>query len=135
VNIIHKKRPIFHYFEIMGNASRESLRLSDLLSDNQIELMDISLSRTAPKGSLLATRVIKVQDICMTSGVGYPFLPAHEDILISGLKKRQTAQRSRRWRSVRRIDFSDPRNYSLYFLRQYKRLSPLEIRTSEEVFE
>lgn len=130
-----KKAAYFSLFEIMGNVSRQSLQLSDLLSDNQIELMDISLSSTAPKGALLATRIIKVQDICMTSGVAYPFLPEHKDILISGLKKRRTVQRGRKKRTVRRIDFSNPRNYSLYFFRQYKRLSPIEVRTSEEIFE
>jgi hypothetical protein len=130
-----KKAAYFSLFEIIGNASRESLQLSDLLSDNQVELMDISLSSTAPEGALLATRIIKVQDICMTSGMAYPFLPQQKDVLISGLKKRQTVQRGRKRRSARRIDFSDPRNYSLYFFRQYKTLSPVEIRTSEEIFE
>jgi len=129
------KGAYFSLFEVIGNASRESLHLSDLLSGGQIELTDISLSKTAPKGSLLATRIVKVQDICMTSGVAYPFLPEHKDILISGIKKGQPAQRSRKKRSVGRIDFSEPRNYSLYFFRQYKRLSPVEIRMSDEVFE
>lgn len=130
-----KKAAYFSLFEVIGNASRESLQLSDLLSDNRIELMDISLSSTASKGALLATRVIKVQDICMTSGIAYPFLPEQKDTLISGLKKRQTVQRGRKRRSVQRMNFSEPKNYSLYFFRQYKRLSQVGIRMSDELFE
>lgn len=134
------KDAYFSLFEVVGNVSNESLQLSDLLSDNQLELMDINLSISAPRGSLIATRIIKIEDICMTSGVAYPFLPEQRDILISGLKARQTDRRSRKKRAVRRrtasrTDPADPRNRSLYFFKQYKRLSPVEIRMSDEVLE
>jgi hypothetical protein len=134
------KEAYFSLFEVIGKAASDSLRLSDLLSDNQIELMDINLSSTVPKGAVLAIRVIKIEGICMTSGVAYPFLSEQKDTLISGLKTRQTDRRSQKRRSgkrraVQRIDFSDPGNYGLYFFRQYKRFSPVEVRMSEEMFE
>jgi len=131
------KGAYFSLFELVGTVSGETVQLSDLLSGNQVELMDISLSSTAPEGALFATRIFKIEDICMASGAAYPFLPEQKEVLISGLKARQkTVQRRRRKKPVaRRIDFSDPRNYSLYFFRQYKKISPVEIRMSDEIFE
>jgi len=127
------KEAYFSIFEVIGGVAGEFLRLSDLLSDNQIDLVDISLSTTTLKRFLLATRVIKVQDIHMTAGIGYPFLIEQRDTIMSGLKKRQTVRRSKKRGTVRRIDFSDPRNYSLYFYRQYKRIGKVEMRLSEEL--
>lgn len=127
------KEAYFSIFEVVGGVAGEFLRLSDLLSDNQIDLMDISLSSTALKRFLLATRVIKVQDISMTAGIGYPFLLEQRDTLMSGLKKRQAVRRGKKRGPVRRIDFSDPRNYSLYFFRQYKRIGKVEMKFSEEL--
>ncbi len=129
------KKAYLSLFEVLGNASRSSLLLSDLLSDSQIELTDISMSSTAQVGSLLAIRIIEVEDICMTSGALYPFRSEQKDILISGLKARQTARKGKKKRAVRHIDFNAPRNYSLYFFKQYKRISSVEVRMSEELFE
>jgi len=126
------KNSYFSLFEVVGSVSGEYVQLADLLLDNQIELMDISMSITVSEGTLLATRILNIQDICMTTGAGYPFQAEQKDILISELKAQQTARRGRRNRSIRSKDFSDPKNYSLYFFRQYKRLSSVEMRTSEE---
>lgn len=125
------KEAYFSLFEVVGGIVGESLQLSDLLSDNEIELMDLSLSTTASVGLLLATRLVRIRDICITTGIAYPFLSEHKDTLISGLKAQQTVRRGKRKRSVRRkVDFSDPKNYSLYFFRQYRRFDELEISMS-----
>jgi hypothetical protein len=126
------KEAYFSLFEVVGGVAGEFLQLSDLLTDNQIELMELSLSNTASKELLLATRVISINDICLTTGTAYPFLPEHRDTLISGLEAKQTVRRSRRRPSIRRMDYSDPRNYSLYFFRHYKRLDELEISLSSD---
>ncbi len=123
------KESYFSLFEVVGGIVGESLQLSDLLSDNEIELMDLSLSTTASVGLLLATRLVRIKDIYITTGIAYPFLSEHKDSLILGLKAQQTVRRGKRKRSIRpKVDFSDPKNYSLYFFRQYKRLDELEIR-------
>jgi len=57
------KGAYFSLFEVVGTVSGETVQLSDLLSGNQVEMMDISLSSTAPEGALLATRIFKVEDI------------------------------------------------------------------------
>jgi hypothetical protein len=121
----------FSLFEITGSIPGEYVQLADLLSDNQVELMDINMSFTAHEGTLLATRILNIQDIFMSTGAGFPFGAEHKKTLTSGLKNRQTVRRGKRKRSIRRINFGDPRNYSLYFFRQYKRFG-MEVRTSEE---
>ena len=124
------KQAYFSLFEVIGVVRGESIQLSDLLSDNQIELMDISLSSTTSTGVLLAARIFRIEDIYMTTGVVYPFQSEQKDALMSVLKTRQTVRRGQRKRAVRRMDFSNPRNYSSYFFRQYKKLGALEIRMS-----
>ncbi len=122
----------FSLFEVVGGVVGEFLQLYDILSDCQIQLTDVSMSSTAPKGLLIGTRILKIEDISMSSGVTYLFLPEQKDILISGLKVQQTARRGRKKRSIRRMDFSDPRNYSLYFFRQYRKFGAMETMASEE---
>ena len=125
------KEAYFSLFEVVGGIVGESLQLSDLLSDNEIELMDLSLSATASVGLLLATRLVRIEDIYITTGIAYPFLSERKDTLISGLEAPQTIRRGRRKRSVRRrMDYSAPKNYSLYFFRQYKSFDELEISMS-----
>lgn len=126
------KNAYFSLFEVVGSVPGEYVQLADLLSDNQIELTDLSMSTSARKGLLLATRILEIQDMIMSTGAGYPFQADQKDALISGVKPRQAARRSQRRRSIRSKDFSDPKNYSLYFFRQYKRYSTVEMRTSEE---
>ena len=125
------KEAYFSLFEVVGGVLDEFLQLSDLLSDGQIELTDISLSSMASRRFLLATRIIRFEDISMTAGIGYPFLSEQKDALLSGLKAGRTVRGGRRKRSARHMDYSDPRNYSLYFFRQYKKFGTLEMRMSE----
>ena len=91
----------FSLFEVIGSVVGEYVQLTDLLSDNnEIELVDVSKSTSASKGLMLATRILEIQDIFMTTGAGYPFQAEQKDILISGLKARQTARRGRRKRNT-----------------------------------
>ncbi len=126
------KNAYFSLFEVVGSVPDECVQLADLLSDNQIELTDLSMSISARKGLLLAIRILEIQDIIMSTGSGYPFQADQKDVLISGVKPRQSARRSQRRRSARSKDFSDPKNYSLYFFRQYRRSSTVKMITSEE---
>ena len=125
------KNAYFSLFEITGSVPGDYVQLTDLLSDNQIKLMNINMSFTAHDGTLLATRILNIQDIFISTGAGFPFSAEHKKTLTSGLKSQQTARRGKRRRSIRRRNFSDPRNYSLYFFRQYRRFG-MEMRTSEE---
>ena len=126
------KGAYFSLFEIVGRTRGMSVQLFDLLSNEHIELTDVSMSRSARKGTILAARVLKVENMYMTSGSIYPFGPEQKDILISGLKTQQIVRRGRKKQSARRVDVRDPKNYSLYFFKQYRKLSPMEVRMSEE---
>jgi len=126
------KSAYFSLFEVVGSVPDEYVQLVDLLSDNQIKLTNFSMSISARKGLLLAIRILEIQDIIMSTGAGYPFQAEQKDLLISGVKPRQATSRSQRRRSVRSKDFSNPKNYSLYFFRQYRRSSTVKMITSEE---
>jgi len=123
------KEARFSLFEVVGLNPGVSAYLSDLLSgifaSMRIELTDINMSRTFSVGTLLATRIIRVENICMTSGVSYPFLPIHKNALISGIKKLQTTKYSKE------KDFDVSRDYSLYFYKQHRK-SGLDFATSCE---
>ena len=126
------KNADFSLFEVVGSVPDEHVQLADLLSDNQIKLTDLSMSISARKGLLLAIRILEIQDMIMSTGAGYPFQADQKDVLISGVKSQQATRRSQRRRSARSKDFSDPKNYSLYFFRQHRRSSTVKMITSEE---
>ena len=129
------KEARFSLFEVVGRNPGISVYLSDLLSgiliNNQIELTDLSMSKTFSNGILFATRIVKIEDMCMTTGASYPFLPIHKDVLISGIRKLQTIQQGKGKDSVKSKEFDVSRNYSLYFYKQHRKLG-LDVETSEE---
>ncbi|MDQ1316471.1 MAG: hypothetical protein QG641_1169 [Candidatus Poribacteria bacterium] len=129
------KEARFSLFEIVGRNPGISVYLSDLLSgiliNNQIELTDLALSETFANGLLLATRIVRIENICMTTGASYPFMPIHKDALVSGIRKLQTAKQSKGKDSVKSREFDVSRNYSLYFYKQHRKLG-LDVATSEE---
>ena len=129
------KEARFSLFEIVGRNPGISVYLSDLLSgiliNNQVELTDLSMSETFSNGLLLATRIVKIENMCMTTGASYPFLPIHKDALISGIRKLQTAKQSKGKDSVKSREFDVSRNYSLYFYKQHRKLG-VNVATSEE---
>lgn len=67
----------------MGNT----LVLADLLDNNRKEylLMDIGMSKTAPVGFVMFTRLIPIRDINMTSGVSFGFENKYKDKLLSAI--------------------------------------------------
>ncbi|MEK7400221.1 MAG: hypothetical protein AAB116_25025 [Candidatus Poribacteria bacterium] len=123
------KEARFSLFEVVGRNFGMSVYLSDLLSgillSSRTELTDINMSKTFSVGSLLATRIVRIEDICMATGASYPFLPIHKDTLISGIKKIQTTKNGKV------NDFDISRDYGLYFYRQHRKFG-LEMATSEE---
>ena len=67
----------------MGNT----LVLTDLLDNDRKEylLMDIGLSKTAPVGFVLFTRLIPIRDINMTSGSTFGFKSMYKDKVLSAI--------------------------------------------------
>ena len=67
----------------MGNT----LVLADLLDNDRKEylLMDIGLSKTAPVGFVMFTRLIPIRDINMTSGATFGFKSMYKDKLLSAI--------------------------------------------------
>lgn len=63
----------FSLYEISAIEAGCGLRLRDLFNNQELLLMDIGLAATVPKGGLLATRIVTLEDIHFTSGVGMPF--------------------------------------------------------------
>jgi len=127
------KEARFSLFEVVGRNPGKSVYLSDLLSgillNSQIELTDLSMSETFSNGLLLATRIIRIDDICMTTGASYPFMPIHKDALISGVKKLQNVKQGKDPDKIKEFDISH--EYSLYFYKQHRKIG-LEVATTEE---
>jgi len=128
-HLVAMKEARFSLFEIVGRNPGISVYLSDLLSgilmNNQIELTDLSMSKTFSNGLLLATRIVKIEDMCMTTGASYSFMPIHKNVLISGIRKLQTAKQGKG------KEFDVSRNYSLYFYKQHRKIG-LDVETSDE---
>ena len=59
----------FSLFEVIDLYPAAGLRLRDLSDDHEVWLIDRGLELSAPKGVMLATRVIKPADFAMTTGV------------------------------------------------------------------
>jgi len=78
-----------------------------------LELIDLGLSETGVPGMLLATRLLDVDGLYMTSGVSFPFAPEREAAIMSYLREKEFGYRKRR------LDL--PENYSLYFYRLHRR--------------
>jgi hypothetical protein len=75
-------------FKVTETLRRENaLILKDLLNDQEnIQLTDISMSKTAPIGLLLFTRVIPLEEFNITSGSSFAFLEDQEIHLIKKQK-------------------------------------------------
>jgi len=80
-------------FEILDTDSEaRSIFLYDLLKDEDKEIVDINLSRSAGKSKLLFFRLIEFEDFAMTSGVSFVFNSKNKDSL---LRRYRTELRSR----------------------------------------
>ena len=51
----------------------------------EYQLMDIGMSKTAPAGFIMFTRLIPVRDVNMTSGVSFGFDRSDRDKLLSAI--------------------------------------------------
>ncbi len=115
----------YSLFEITDvNPSEATVWLKDLLGDMAYIVTDLSMSLTARKGGLLATRIKQIEGIYMLTGAGCPFEEEHKEVLLEGLK-RKTMKKGKKKRH-RELQKSD---YSAYFFRQYKRISGIGFMT------
>jgi SEC-C motif len=76
-------QPVFSLYEVLKVSRGRGLWLADLFRPEEFFLMDIALGTTAEDGCLLASRVIRLDGICFTSGVTMPFGPEHRKRLTS----------------------------------------------------
>jgi SEC-C motif len=76
-------QPVFSLYEVLKVSRGRGAWLVNLFSPEEFFLMDTGLGTTAEKGCLLASRVIRLDGICFTSGVSMPFGPEHKKRLTS----------------------------------------------------
>jgi SEC-C motif len=76
-------QPVFSLYEVLKVSRGRGAWLVNLFSPEEFFLMDTGLGTTAEKGCLLASRVIRLDGICFTSGVTMPFGPEHKKRLTS----------------------------------------------------
>ncbi len=70
-------------FEVLDTDPKaHTIFLYDLLRDEDKQIVDISLSRTADKSKLLFFRLIEFEDFAMTSGVSFVFSAKDKDKLL-----------------------------------------------------
>jgi len=74
---------VFSLYEVLKVSRGRGVWLVDLFCPEEFFLMDIGLGMTAKEGCLLASRVIRLDKICFTSGVTMPFGPEHKKRLTS----------------------------------------------------
>lgn len=105
------------YFSLYEIAALEArgLRLRDLFDGRETQLIDLGLAATAQKGGLLATRVVALEDLCFTSGVGMPFPARDKEKLVgnfTALFEKKKGEMT--WERMMR-------RYAPYFFIQYKK--------------
>lgn len=71
---------------IQTDSHRSRTKLLDLFNSNEVEIIDINLSRTAQNGTLLFTRIVPLPDFNMSSGMYFAFDKALETNILSRLK-------------------------------------------------
>ena len=76
-------QPVFSLYEVLKVSRGRGVWLADLFCPEEFFLMDTGLGMTAEKRCLLASRVIRLDKICFTSGVTMPFGPEHKKRLTS----------------------------------------------------
>ena len=76
-------QPVFSLYEVLKVSRGRGVWLVNLFSPEEFFLMDTGLGTTAKEGCLLASRVIRLDKVCFTSGVTMPFGPEHKKRLTS----------------------------------------------------
>lgn len=80
--LMQSETSLFRVMSVHEEVGR--LDMDDVLNDEtRIGLTDIGLSKTVEPGELLFCRLIRFEDVNMTSGVAFPFPSEREDDLIS----------------------------------------------------
>ena len=74
-------QPVFSLCEVLKVSRGRGIWLVDLFRPEEFFLMDTGLGTTFEKGCLLASRVIRLDGICFTSGVSMPFGSEHKERL------------------------------------------------------
>jgi hypothetical protein len=70
-------------FEVLDkDPNKHTIRLYDLLRDDDKEIIDINLSRSVDKTQLLFFRLITFNDFSMTSGISFVFGSNNKEVLL-----------------------------------------------------
>lgn len=105
----------FSLYEVSAIEAGRGLRLRDLFNGQELLLIDLGLSVTAEKGGLFATRVVTLEGLSFTSGVGTPFAANDRSKLTENVtalfEKKKTAMT---WEQMMR-------RYAPYFFIEYKK--------------
>lgn len=108
-------RAYFSLYEVSSVEAGRGLRLRDLFSNQELLLIDLGLAETAKNLGLFATRVVTLEDISFTSGVGMPFPAEDKSKLIGNFTALFEKKKSEMaWEQMMR-------RYAPYFFIQYKK--------------
>ena len=108
-------RAFFSLYEITAIESRRGARLRDLFNGQELLLIDLGLGQTAPRGGLLATRVVAFEGINYTSGVAMPFPVEDKEKLVENFTSLFEKKKSAiTWEQMMR-------RYAPYFFIEYKK--------------
>ena len=82
--ILHFHSSLFEVKSI--DPKGNTIVLEDLMdAGREYQLMDIEMSKTVPAGFIIFTRLIPINDVNMTSGVGFGFNRIDKDKLLSAI--------------------------------------------------
>jgi hypothetical protein len=86
------------FLTIRAQKEERTVRVHDLFNDRDAEIVDMTLSRTAPPGMLFFLRLINLSEFSMSSGSVFAFKADRHDVLVrryrSSLRSRFTIDES-----------------------------------------
>ena len=83
----------YSLFEIVAVVpENNAIELKDLFGERSCSITDVHLSHSIIPGILMATRIVGIGDLHMTTGAACPFEPDHRNALLGGLRPRRPAQ-------------------------------------------
>jgi len=109
------RSPFFSLYEVLGADRGQGCHLRDLfINGKEMFLFDVWMGTTFKKGGLLATRVVALDGLNFTAGVGLPFRPEEKAALVGNFtdlfdKKKATLT----WEEMMR-------RYAPFFVRRYR---------------
>jgi len=81
------------YKVIECKPERSSSKIYDLVGKKEYELIDINMSQSASVGLLLATRLVPIEDMYITSGLIFAFEPQRQLRLLTEISKSRPKKR------------------------------------------